>query len=193
MGTLIAWVLVRDQFAGKRRRSTSSSTSRSRCPRSSPGSCCSRSTGRRARSASTSPTTRPRSSLALAFVTLPFVVRTVQPVLAELDPEVEEAAASLGAEPVHDLPPHRAADPGPGDRRRRGPLVRPGDQRVRLARAALGQPAVARPRSPRCASSATSRTATTTAAAAVATVLLVVALVVIVALDLIQRRVARRG
>jgi sulfate transport system permease protein len=30
-------------------------------------------------------------------VTLPFVVRSVQPVLLELDPEVEEAAASLGA------------------------------------------------------------------------------------------------
>ena len=35
--------------------------------------------------------------LALMFVTLPFVVRTVQPVLQELDPEVEEAARSLGA------------------------------------------------------------------------------------------------
>ena len=35
--------------------------------------------------------------LALLFVTLPFVVRTVQPVLIELDREVEEAAASLGA------------------------------------------------------------------------------------------------
>jgi sulfate transport system permease protein len=34
---------------------------------------------------------------ALAFVTLPFSVRSVQPVLAELDREVEEAAASLGA------------------------------------------------------------------------------------------------
>jgi len=35
--------------------------------------------------------------LALLFVTLPFVVRTVQPVLFELDSEMEEAAASLGA------------------------------------------------------------------------------------------------
>jgi sulfate/thiosulfate transport system permease protein len=34
---------------------------------------------------------------ALAFVTLPFSVRSVQPVLAELDREVEEAASSLGA------------------------------------------------------------------------------------------------
>ncbi len=35
--------------------------------------------------------------VALLFVTLPFVVRSVQPVLLELDQEVEEAAASLGA------------------------------------------------------------------------------------------------
>jgi sulfate transport system permease protein len=37
--------------------------------------------------------------LALLFVTLPFVVRTVQPVLLELDREMEDAAASLGAPP----------------------------------------------------------------------------------------------
>lgn len=35
--------------------------------------------------------------LALAFVTLPFVIRSVQPVLMEMDRDVEEAAASLGA------------------------------------------------------------------------------------------------
>jgi sulfate/thiosulfate transport system permease protein len=35
--------------------------------------------------------------LALSFVTLPFVVRSVQPVVRELDREMEEAAASLGA------------------------------------------------------------------------------------------------
>ena len=35
--------------------------------------------------------------LVLVFVGLPFVVRTVQPVLEELDPEAEEAASSLGA------------------------------------------------------------------------------------------------
>ena len=36
-------------------------------------------------------------AVALLFVTLPFVVRSVQPVLLELDRETEEAAASLGA------------------------------------------------------------------------------------------------
>jgi sulfate transport system permease protein len=36
-------------------------------------------------------------TVALTFIGLPFVVRTVQPVLEDLDPEVEEAARSLGA------------------------------------------------------------------------------------------------
>jgi sulfate transport system permease protein len=37
--------------------------------------------------------------VALTFIGLPFVVRTVQPVLQDLDREIEEAAASLGASP----------------------------------------------------------------------------------------------
>jgi sulfate transport system permease protein len=44
--------------------------------------------------------TRLGLGLALLFVTLPFVVRAVQPVLLELDTEMEEAAASLGARPL---------------------------------------------------------------------------------------------
>jgi len=35
--------------------------------------------------------------VALTFIGLPFMVRTIQPVLQEIDPEVEEAAVSLGA------------------------------------------------------------------------------------------------
>ncbi len=38
--------------------------------------------------------------LALLFVTLPFVTRAVQPVLLELDTDMEQAAASLGAGPL---------------------------------------------------------------------------------------------
>jgi sulfate transport system permease protein len=38
--------------------------------------------------------------VALTFIGLPFVVRTLQPVLEELDKEVEQAAASLGASAV---------------------------------------------------------------------------------------------
>jgi len=41
--------------------------------------------------------TRVGVAVALLFVTLPFVVRTVQPVLLELDRDMEQAAASLGA------------------------------------------------------------------------------------------------
>jgi len=36
-------------------------------------------------------------SLAMLFVGLPFVVRTVEPILLDLDPQIEEAAATLGA------------------------------------------------------------------------------------------------
>jgi sulfate transport system permease protein len=43
--------------------------------------------------------TRWAIALALLFVTLPFVVRSVQPVLLALEPEAEQAAASLGAGP----------------------------------------------------------------------------------------------
>ncbi|GIL39751.1 sulfate ABC transporter permease subunit CysT [Roseiterribacter gracilis] len=39
----------------------------------------------------------PGIAIALVFIGLPFVVRTVQPVLEELEPEIEEAAATLGA------------------------------------------------------------------------------------------------
>jgi sulfate/thiosulfate transport system permease protein len=42
-------------------------------------------------------------TIALTFIGLPFVVRTLQPVLEGLDPEVEEAAASLGASRLQTL------------------------------------------------------------------------------------------
>jgi sulfate/thiosulfate transport system permease protein len=41
--------------------------------------------------------TRAGIVIALIFVSIPFVIRTVQPVIEDLDPEVEEAAACLGA------------------------------------------------------------------------------------------------
>jgi sulfate/thiosulfate transport system permease protein len=44
--------------------------------------------------------TRLGISLALVFVGLPFVIRSVQPVLAEAERELEEAAATLGASPL---------------------------------------------------------------------------------------------
>ncbi|MDP0925668.1 sulfate ABC transporter permease subunit CysT [Paracoccus onubensis] len=41
--------------------------------------------------------------LALIFIGLPFVVRTVQPVIEELDREIEEASATLGARRIYTL------------------------------------------------------------------------------------------
>ena len=49
------------------------------------------------RSGSRSPSRRSGVLVALVFIGLPFVVRTVQPVLEDLEPEKEEAAATLGA------------------------------------------------------------------------------------------------
>ena len=104
--------------------------------------------------------------MALLFVTLPFVVRAVQPVLMELDVEAEEAAASLGAEPIHDLPPDHPAQPPAGDPRRLRAGVRAGDRRVRLARPASRASSPSRPRSCRASSSSRSSAGNLTGAAA---------------------------
>ena len=70
--------------------------------------------------------------IALLFVTLPFVVRSVQPVLLELDREVEEAAASLGA--TNTVIFTRVILPAllPVAADRRGPGVLPRHRRIRL-------------------------------------------------------------
>ncbi len=98
MGTLIAWVLVRDDFPGKRLVDALIDLPFA-LPTIVAGLVLLTLYGPTARSASTWPTRVPGVVVALLFVTLPFVVRTVQPVLIELDREMEEAAASLGAEP----------------------------------------------------------------------------------------------
>jgi sulfate transport system permease protein len=95
-GTLIAWVLVRDQFKGK-----SFVNSLIDLPFALPTIVAGLTL--LALYGPSGPTgidiayTRMAVILALLFVTLPFVVRAVQPVLIELDKEMEEAAASLGA------------------------------------------------------------------------------------------------
>jgi len=99
MGTLIAWVLVRDQFRGK-----SAINALIDLPFALPTIVAGLTL--LALYGPTSPLhvsvayTRVGVGLALLFVTLPFVVRSVQPVLLELDREVEEAAWSLGASPA---------------------------------------------------------------------------------------------
>jgi sulfate transport system permease protein len=98
-GTLIAWVLVRDRFRGK-----AAVNAIIDLPFALPTIVAGLTL--LALYGPTSPAginiayTQTAVALALLFVTLPFVVRSVQPVLLELDREVEEAAASLGASPA---------------------------------------------------------------------------------------------
>ncbi len=96
MGTLIAWVLVRDDFPGK-----GFVNALIDLPFALPTIVASivllSLYGPESPIGVELNATRPALVIALLFVTLPFVVRAVQPVLLELDREVEEAAASLGA------------------------------------------------------------------------------------------------
>jgi sulfate transport system permease protein len=93
MGTLIAWVLVRDDFRGK-----SVVNALIDLPFALPTIVAGITL--LALWGQSVAYTRTAIVLALLFVTLPFVVRAVQPVLLELDTEMEEAAASLGATPL---------------------------------------------------------------------------------------------
>ena len=131
-------------------------------------------------------------TLALAFVTLPFVVRTVQPVLEEIDSDVEEAAASLGARRMTifrriilpSLLPAITAGAALSFARaisEYGSLVllsgnRPNETEVVSVRVLTFI-----------------ENGSYASAAAVASVMLAVALFVIVVLDIVQRRVSRRG
>jgi sulfate transport system permease protein len=96
MGTLVAWVLVRDQFPGKRLVNALIDLPFA-LPTIVAGLTLIALYGPRSPLGVHLAYTRGAVLLALLFVTLPFVVRSVQPVLIELDREVEEAAASLGA------------------------------------------------------------------------------------------------
>ena len=96
MGTMIAWVLVRDQFAGKRVLDLVIDIPFA-MPTIVAGLVLLSLYGPGSPIGVHVNNTRWAVFLAMAFVTLPFVVRTVQPVLEELDTDVEDAAASLGA------------------------------------------------------------------------------------------------
>jgi sulfate transport system permease protein len=97
-GTLIAWVLVRDEFRGKRLVNALIDLPFA-LPTIVAGLTLLALYGPKGPVGIDVAFTRVAVLLALLFVTLPFVVRSVQPVLQELDIEVEEAAASLGAKP----------------------------------------------------------------------------------------------
>lgn len=98
MGTLIAWVLVRDQFPGKRIFEVLIDIPFA-LPTIVAGLVLLSLYGQNSPVDITLLATRRGILLALLFVTLPFVVRTVQPVLQALETDVEEAASSLGASP----------------------------------------------------------------------------------------------
>jgi len=96
MGTLIAWVLVRDSFPGQRIVEVMIDLPFA-LPTIVAGLVLIALYGPDSPVGVSLAYSRPGVVLALLFVTLPFVVRTVQPVLLELDVEMEEAATSLGA------------------------------------------------------------------------------------------------
>src|SRR3954462_511090 len=95
-GTLIAWVLVRDEFRGKRLGNAVIAL-----PFALPTIVASivllALYGPRSPIGLDLYATRPALILALLFVTLPFVVRSVQPVLVGVGREADEGGASLGA------------------------------------------------------------------------------------------------
>jgi sulfate/thiosulfate transport system permease protein len=95
-GTIIAWVLVRDEFPGK-----AAVNAVIDLPFALPTIVASLTLltlyGNDSPVGVDIAFTRTAVVVALLFVTLPFVVRAVQPLLIEMDREMEEAAASLGA------------------------------------------------------------------------------------------------
>lgn len=103
VGTLVAWVLVRYQFAGKRLLDSLVDLPFA-LPTAVAGIALTTlyaTTGWFGKPLATIGVhvafTRLGIVVALTFIGLPFVVRTVQPVLEDLDKELEEVAASLGA------------------------------------------------------------------------------------------------
>lgn len=190
-GTLIAWVLVRDDFRGKRLVEALIDLPFA-LPTIVAGLVLLALYGANSPVGVSLAYTRAGVVVALLFVTLPFVVRTVQPVLLEFDREMEEAAASLGAGRLTIF--RRVVLPN------LLPAISAGTA-LAFARAIseFGSTVLISGNLPFKTQVAAVyifgqiETDNTTGAAAVATVLLVVALVVLVGLDLLQRWAARRA
>jgi sulfate/thiosulfate transport system permease protein len=191
VGTMIAWVLVRDHFPGKRILEVVIDLPFA-LPTIVAGLVLLSLYGPSSPLGLHWANTPKAVFLAFLFVTLPFIVRTVQPVLLELEPEVEEAAASLGASRLTTfwlvILPALA------------PAITSGAA-LSFARAIseYGSLVLLSGNLPYATEVASVRILSyvegdrLTDAAAVASILLVVALVVIVTLDVISRRVARNG
>jgi sulfate transport system permease protein len=191
MGTLIAWVLVRDTFPGKAVVDTLIDLPFA-LPTIVAGLVLLSLYGTDSPLGIDLAYKRTGVVVALLFVTLPFVVRTVQPVLLELDRDMEQAAASLGARPfvifrriiLPNLLPAMLSGTALAFTRSiaefGSTVLISGNLPFKTQVAAVqifGQ----------------IESDNAAGAAAVSTVLLVVALVVLVSLDLIQRWGARRG
>lgn len=191
MGTTIAWVLVRDDFFGKRALEVLIDIPFA-LPTIVAGLVLLSLYGPTSPIGVDIANQRPAVFLAFLFVTLPFIVRTVQPVLAELDGEVEEAAASLGASrfttfrriTLPSLIPAIAAGAALS-------FARGVSEYGSLVLLSGNLPMKTEVASVRMLSSIENDNLP--GATAVATVLLLVSLAVIVVLDLIQRRMVRRG
>lgn len=191
VGTVIAWVLVRDQFIGKRLLEVVIDVPFA-LPTIVAGLVLLSLYGPRSPVSVNVVGTRTGIFLALLFVTLPFIVRTVQPVLQELDADVEEAAASLGASQftilrrivLPSLAPAIAAGASLAFAR----AISEFGSLVLIAGNIPGETEVASLKILKFIEGDNYA-----AAASVAFLLLLVATVVIAALDVISRRVARRG
>ncbi|GAA4443573.1 sulfate ABC transporter permease subunit CysT [Phytohabitans houttuyneae] len=191
MGTLIAWVLVRDRFFGKRLLEVLIDIPFA-LPTIVAGLVLLSLYGPESPLGIDIHNTRIAVFMAFLFVTLPFIVRTVQPVLAELDHEVEEAAASLGASRfttfrriiLPSLTPAIAAGAALS-------FARGVSEYGSLVLLSGNLPMRTEVTSVRILSSIENDNLDS--AAAVAAVLLAISFAVIVILDVIQRRVIRRG
>lgn len=191
MGTLIAWVLVRDHFAGKRVLEVLIDIPFA-LPTVVAGLVLLSLYGPNSPVGVDIANTRSAVFVAFLFVTLPFVVRMVQPVLAELDPEVEEAAASLGASRGTTF--RRIVLPALAPAIASGAALsfaRGVSEYGSLVLLSGNLPFKTEVTSVRILTSVENDNLS--GAAAVATVLLVISLTVIVLLDVGQRRIARRG
>jgi sulfate transport system permease protein len=191
LGTLVAWVLVRDRFWGRSLLSLVIDVPFA-LPTIVAGLVLIALYGNESPFGVVLAQTRWSIFVALLFVTLPFVVRAVQPVLEEMELDVEEAGASLGANRftifrrliLPNIVPAIAAGAALSIARGLGEygsvVLISGSlpQRTEVASARmLGQ----------------IENDNLAGASAVATVLLVVALAVIILLGVVQRRTARRG
>jgi sulfate transport system permease protein len=191
MGTVIAWVLVRDSFPGKRALEVLIDIPFA-LPTIVAGLVLLSLYGPNSPLGVNVANTRAAVFLAFLFVTLPFVVRTVQPVLAELDRDVEEAAASLGASRATTF--RRIILPALFPAITAGAALsfaRGVSEYGALVLLSGNLPMRTEVGSVRILSYL--ENGDQTSAAAIATVLLAVSLLVIVALDLLQRKMAQRG